>query len=530
MKKIMTIILVLLSCTIISVNTLAETSKERPEKDPETKKRILKELTDKQDGIEDYHEKGKAAIEKAKKVAKEGIKKEKPYMSYIRKLQGMFGEHEICFEALEDNAETVRMLYYYKDSQEIEIGDLKIKLSLRNIIDISITSYGNFPVSVAGIECKGKTKYISLNYVSQMSKIQYRIINGEHPLLCIRLRTDGKGVNSNPYSLISFHPDHFSGEIGQVSEIVGTKLIKYFDLFRDLKYLDWQNVPRIPIYYEISEGKLIPDIECHQFEYENRIKAIDARLKVLKEQSTEDDGKKVLGQILEKYMLSMILKTQGWNTLINDIEMLSKEEYIFSRGESVKVETLVNDIKNHRYYGRRMLSRIRNKRVLGDENEILTHLSALPDVDFIIDEKYGRIFIRKIEYDFNNDGVKDIAVVSPMSCGNAGCQWGIYLGVPGGYKYHSTMFFSPGALSVRPILKGMTKMYGYHHMSASDGFEWEIEFSDVEVVRKHSIEVTWSDHEGDLPSSGKPSFRDLVYTAPVKDYLERGELNWEKGY
>ena len=63
-----------------------------------------------------------------------------------------------------------------------------------------------------------------------------------------------------------------------------------------------------------------------------------------------------------------------------------------------------------------------------------------------------------------------------------------------------------------------------------DGFEWEIEFSDVEVVRKHSIEVTWSDHEGDLPSSGKPSFRDLFYTAPVKDYLERGELNWEKGY
>jgi len=81
-----------------------------------------------------------------------------------------------------------------------------------------------------------------------------------------------------------------------------------------------------------------------------------------------------------------------------------------------------------------------------------------------------RTVLLRIRADFDNDGIADIALSESSTWGNAGGQWLLFRGQSdGSYVYWATLFFSPGAASVRALARGTSEMTLYVRMGASRG-------------------------------------------------------------
>src|SRR2546428_701086 len=79
-----------------------------------------------------------------------------------------------------------------------------------------------------------------------------------------------------------------------------------------------------------------------------------------------------------------------------------------------------------------------------------------------------RTVLLRIRADFDNDGIADIALSESSTWGNAGGQWLLFRGQSdGSYVYWATLFFSPGAASVRALARGTSEMTLYVRMGAS---------------------------------------------------------------
>ncbi|HYR31203.1 MAG TPA: hypothetical protein VEO93_04735, partial [Gemmatimonadales bacterium] len=62
-----------------------------------------------------------------------------------------------------------------------------------------------------------------------------------------------------------------------------------------------------------------------------------------------------------------------------------------------------------------------------------------------------RTVLLRVRADFDNDGIADIALSESSTWGNAGGQWLLFRGEPGGgYAYWGSLFFSPGSAAIGP--------------------------------------------------------------------------------
>jgi len=62
-----------------------------------------------------------------------------------------------------------------------------------------------------------------------------------------------------------------------------------------------------------------------------------------------------------------------------------------------------------------------------------------------------RTVLLRIRDDLDGDGVADLALSESSTWGNAGGQWLLFRGEPGGgYAYWGTLFFSPGSAAIGP--------------------------------------------------------------------------------
>lgn len=81
-----------------------------------------------------------------------------------------------------------------------------------------------------------------------------------------------------------------------------------------------------------------------------------------------------------------------------------------------------------------------------------------------------RTVLLRIRADFDNDGIDDLALSESSTWGNAGGQWLLFRGQPDrGYVYWGTLFFSPGAATLRPLARGTSELALYVRTSAARG-------------------------------------------------------------
>jgi hypothetical protein len=138
--------------------------------------------------------------------------------------------------------------------------------------------------------------------------------------------------------------------------------------------------------------------------------------------------------------------------------------------------------------------------------------------------------VLKIEYDFNSDGLPDLAISnSPNLCGNAGCDWDIFLRRSGGdYIYLDRLFFNDGAICIQPMAKGRSRIYTYTHYSAADGSieEYELNSRDVKLVKPIAADTANWDRFLRL-CKGNPSPM-VVFSCNVQHFLRTQGCIWTR--
>jgi hypothetical protein len=120
-----------------------------------------------------------------------------------------------------------------------------------------------------------------------------------------------------------------------------------------------------------------------------------------------------------------------------------------------------------------------------------------------------RTVLLRIRADFDNDGVDDLALSDSSTWGNAGGQWLLFRGQPdGSYAYWGTLFFSPGAATVRPLAPGTAEMALYVRTGVSRGTlqMYRVTSAGISRVSEHSLDLERpADREryDALPRSGR---------------------------
>jgi hypothetical protein len=136
--------------------------------------------------------------------------------------------------------------------------------------------------------------------------------------------------------------------------------------------------------------------------------------------------------------------------------------------------------------------------------------------------------VLKIEYDFNCDGIADLAISnSPNLCGNAGCEWQIFLGQPlGGYTFLDQLFFNDGGICIQSLTKGSSRVYTYTHYSAAEGSleEYELSFRGINLITRTAADTSnW--HKFVRLCKGEPS-PFVVFSCNVLQFLRTRQYAW----
>ena len=146
-----------------------------------------------------------------------------------------------------------------------------------------------------------------------------------------------------------------------------------------------------------------------------------------------------------------------------------------------------------------------------------------------------RILVR-IFADFNNDGIRDIALSDTYHWGNAGSDWEIYLGRQDGkYEFLTEAFFHPLAFRLEQIKKGNSKLIVYMRDNAVQGYlkEYEISSQGFKEISSRLLKT------GDESSRDHAEYWQLfghLYKKPVSeccklyDYLQNPKVKWQLGY
>jgi hypothetical protein len=139
--------------------------------------------------------------------------------------------------------------------------------------------------------------------------------------------------------------------------------------------------------------------------------------------------------------------------------------------------------------------------------------------------------VLKIEYDFNSDGIPDLALSNwPDQCGSGGCGWDIYLGQSsGGYvQLYDGLFFSDGAISVQPIRPGVSRIYIYVHNSAVDGLLENFELSARGIKHVWHIPDDTANWGKFLRLSNGAASPMVVYSCNVLQFFRTHQYAWKR--
>jgi hypothetical protein len=151
-------------------------------------------------------------------------------------------------------------------------------------------------------------------------------------------------------------------------------------------------------------------------------------------------------------------------------------------------------------------------------------------------EMYSGRLLVKINLDFNNDGIVDLAFSDTEAWGNAGGDWTIYLGRKDG-KFESIgeVFFHPLAFKIQPIKYGISKMIIYRRAGGGEGdlIEYSISINGIKEIKSRLMkpdDKSEKDYDiywklfGDLYNNPKSTCCIMV------DYIKNNNCKWYPGY
>lgn len=144
----------------------------------------------------------------------------------------------------------------------------------------------------------------------------------------------------------------------------------------------------------------------------------------------------------------------------------------------------------------------------------------------------------RIITDFNNDGLEDIALSDNSMMGNGGGPFKVYLkDKTGNYKYIGILGIHPAAINIQPIKKGVTKIIGYWHMSAIEGYLFEYSLSNDgiknisrKLIKPGDAEYGGNDEDKKLFDKLFGNRKPISEYCKLIDYIKDKNCKWEKGY
>ena len=134
--------------------------------------------------------------------------------------------------------------------------------------------------------------------------------------------------------------------------------------------------------------------------------------------------------------------------------------------------------------------------------------------DFFANTPERTVLLRSRE-DFDGDGIVDLALSESSTWGNAGGQWLLFRGEPGGgYVYWGTLFFSPGSAAIGPTRGELTT---YVRVSASRGTLAVYRFAPGGIASA-------SEHALDLERPADRTAYDIVFRGGRRPVVEHCKL------
>jgi hypothetical protein len=137
--------------------------------------------------------------------------------------------------------------------------------------------------------------------------------------------------------------------------------------------------------------------------------------------------------------------------------------------------------------------------------------------------------ISKIVYDFDNDGIHDVAITNSHNWGAHIGPWDIYIGQKNGnYKYIGSMDFVNDAVRVIPIKKGLSKIISYSHWSVNQGelIEYQLSSNRIKEIKRimiypdyYSRNKDWNKYEELFNNHALPDS-----TISISDYRKKGAI------
>lgn len=142
----------------------------------------------------------------------------------------------------------------------------------------------------------------------------------------------------------------------------------------------------------------------------------------------------------------------------------------------------------------------------------------------------------KIEYDFNNDHLTDLALSESSSWGNAGGEWSIYLReANGNFRSIGTLFFHPDAISLDLQQQSRSILRAYIRSNAGEGNLVTYSLSST-GLKKESERLLRPDEQHPSDQAIYTSlFEHSALTTAVShcllsDYLLKTTISWQPGY
>jgi len=159
------------------------------------------------------------------------------------------------------------------------------------------------------------------------------------------------------------------------------------------------------------------------------------------------------------------------------------------------------------------------------------HMYGEPDTSQI--EEVATSTISKVVFDFNNDGLPDIALTCSHLWGAHIGPWEIYLGGKNGY-YHfvGNLDFVADAVRVIPTKKGEAKAIAYSHWSAAQGelIESLISSKEIKEIKRTMIYPDYYAQNGDWKKYEELFSGHALPDSSIKieDYRNTGVIKWIK--
>jgi hypothetical protein len=179
------------------------------------------------------------------------------------------------------------------------------------------------------------------------------------------------------------------------------------------------------------------------------------------------------------------------------------------------------------------------RKISGDGIFVERYITMNPELDFISafeDSMYqgdlNGVRVCKINFDFNFDGLQDIALTNSRFWGAHIIPWEIYLGIDNNnYQFLDELWFHNDAVRFDSLSNGKSKVIVFDRAGGAnvDIVEYLLSKEGINQIERNTL--NFEDFEGMNDAFVKfrfPKLKDSCIT--ITDYLMNKNIEWREGY